>query len=107
MKFGFRIWKHRTTLTIEKGLLTSVPLSPDSKVFAIERKNGTTHLWDIATAQRLHTLKGEAGKVLPLAFSADGKMYASKSGNTQSNCGTPIQVNQVPCFKVIYQVTFM
>jgi hypothetical protein len=41
-------------------------------------------LWDVATCQKLATLKAHKGKVEALAFTADGKTLASAGGDSHS-----------------------
>ena len=38
-------------------------------------------VWDAASGQEVRVLKGHAGPVLSVAFSPDGRLLASASGN--------------------------
>jgi WD40 repeat protein/uncharacterized caspase-like protein len=62
--------------------ILSVVFSPDGKLLATASRDGTARLWDVASAQELHTLAGHKGAVTSVTFSADGKTLASGSDDT-------------------------
>ena len=41
--------------------------------------DSTVHVWNLATKQRVHTLKGHSGRIWDVGFSADGNYLASAS----------------------------
>jgi WD40 repeat protein len=63
-------------------LVADVAISPDGKILAHGRKDGTIALWDVAARQELGELTGHQSAVFVLSFSADGKMLASSSLDT-------------------------
>jgi WD40 repeat protein len=64
----------------------SVPhriLSPDCRLLATTGWDGAgIHLWDLATGNERHRLRGHEGPATPLAFSRDGKTLASTDSTT-------------------------
>jgi WD40 repeat protein len=73
---GDRLW----TVPQARG----IAVSPDSSRLATGTEDGTVHLWDLATGRQVERLDDRGGKVLLLAFSADGRRLASlnRSGVT-------------------------
>src|SRR5262249_51323189 len=59
-----------------------VAISPNGKILAHGRKDGTIALWDVAARQELGKLTGHQDAVWALSFSADGRMLASSSLDT-------------------------
>lgn len=59
--------------------MRSLRFSPDGKTLASHAYDGLIYLWDIATGEKQHELKGHPGQVNALAFSPDGKQLASCS----------------------------
>jgi WD40 repeat protein len=57
----------------------SFAFSPNGKIVATGRPDGTVKLWEWATGKELRTLKPHAKPVTALAFSPDGKILASGS----------------------------
>ena len=57
-----------------------VAFSPDGATFASHRWD-TIFLWDVATGENIATLEGHTDDVNTLAFSPDGTMLASASGD--------------------------
>jgi WD40 repeat protein len=78
--------KERAVIKLDVGTVRSVAFAPDGKSLAIAggggfklRKPLPGHLtlWDVAGGKERTSLKGHAGPVGPVAFSADGKLLAS------------------------------
>jgi WD40 repeat protein len=68
----------------------SVAFSPDGKLLASgsgEYNPGGTdiYLWDLATGQQLHTLRGHRGMVIGLRFTRDGKTLVSAAWDLSNN----------------------
>lgn len=59
----------------------SVAFSPDSKTLASASEDGTIRIWDIATKQPPHVLRGDGLGFRTLAFTPDAKRLVSGSGN--------------------------
>ncbi|HEV3255273.1 MAG TPA: WD40 repeat domain-containing protein, partial [Gemmataceae bacterium] len=58
---------------------TLVAFSPDGRTLATSGPPGGTVLWEVATGQERHRLKGQQGVIQSLAFSADGTLLVSTS----------------------------
>jgi WD40 repeat protein len=61
--------------------LRSLAFSPDSRLLAVGTRYGLVKVFDVATGTEVATLKGHAGDVWAVAFSADGKTLASGDGD--------------------------
>jgi WD40 repeat protein len=59
--------------------MRSLVFSPDSKTLASHAYDNLIHLWDSATGEKRHELKGHRGQVNGFSFSPDGKQLASCS----------------------------
>ncbi len=82
--------KIRTTYQLEdKRRIHCLAFSPDEKILAAavgdrpghEFDPGLIVLWDVSTGQQLATLTGHTGEVYSVAFSSDGGVLASGSGD--------------------------
>jgi WD40 repeat protein len=63
--------------------LSAAAFAPDGRTLATgDWSHGTVRLWNIATGQEKQTLPGHRGRVLSLAFTADGKRLISGSADT-------------------------
>lgn len=60
----------------DSGLLP-VSISPDGRLLAVGRVDGTTDIWNPADGKRIRVLKGHQGSVACVGFSPDGKLLAS------------------------------
>jgi WD40 repeat protein len=58
-----------------------VTYSPDGRRLASGGGDNTVQLWDSQTGEQLATLRGHIGAVWSLAYSGDGKILATASGN--------------------------
>jgi WD40 repeat protein len=78
------------TLTGHSAWINSVAFSPDGRMLASGsgqlggdgvNPNNAVKLWDVASGSELRTLIGHSAWVTAVAFSADGKLVASASGD--------------------------
>lgn len=94
-----RIWDTRTgeelqALTGHAGYVVDVSYSPDGRYLAaaasfrpfkmgsrtiVLDEPGEITLWDVATSEKLHTLKGHTDAIIDVAFSPDSRSLASAS----------------------------
>lgn len=58
---------------------TPVAFAPDGRTLATGEWENDVHLWNAATGQELHVLRGHGSLISSLAFSPDGKTLASGS----------------------------
>ncbi|MHB1426229.1 MAG: WD40 repeat domain-containing protein [Gemmataceae bacterium] len=65
----------------DKGV-DAVAFSPDGKMLAAARRDGTILLWETATAKVRRSLSGHQGPVHQLLFSRDGSLLASGGADT-------------------------
>ena len=63
------------------GLHQSLTFSPNGHILAIGGSDQAVQLWDTLSAQKTHTLEGHKDWINSIAFSPDGRMLASGSGN--------------------------
>ena len=57
----------------------SVAVSPDNRLFAAGRQDGTVELWDIGSRERIDVMGGHEAMVQCVAFSPDGRFLASSA----------------------------
>ncbi|HIK04731.1 MAG TPA: serine/threonine protein kinase [Trichormus sp. M33_DOE_039] len=67
------------TIPGHENLVSSVAISPDSKLIASSGDDRTVKLWNLSTGAEIATLKGHSGKVNTVAISPDGKTLVSGS----------------------------
>jgi WD40 repeat protein len=60
--------------------LASLAFSPDGKLLACAKVNGSILLWDVAAGAELRALPTSAGEVVRIAFSPDGTLLAAAGG---------------------------
>ena len=65
----------------QSGPINAVAVSPNGRTIASGSTDKTIALWDIATGQRLHTLRGHGDAVNAVAFNRAGDMLASASSD--------------------------
>jgi WD40 repeat protein len=87
----------------------AVAFSPDNKVLATGTRAGTVHLWDMPTGRQLSAPLRHGDAVGRVAFSPDGSLLASASGESGENValrvwdvttGPPYQGLTVPGGKI-------
>jgi WD40 repeat protein len=61
----------------EGGGVWSVAFSPDGEQVAIATSTGRVAVWDLASRQQVHTLRGHTSFVYAVAFSLDGRYLAT------------------------------
>jgi WD40 repeat protein/tRNA A-37 threonylcarbamoyl transferase component Bud32 len=64
--------------------VAGVAFSPDSRLLAGATHNNTTHLWDPRTGQEVRSVVGHRGEVSCVAFSPDGKCFATGGASPDS-----------------------
>jgi M6 family metalloprotease-like protein len=81
---GNRIHLYQPHTLEEEGVLagngtqiTTLSFSPDGKLLAAGRRDGTIHLWNTALEQEIGTLEGHDGRIEALAFNPNGRQLAS------------------------------
>ncbi|MBO3462317.1 serine/threonine protein kinase [Aetokthonos hydrillicola Thurmond2011] len=67
------------TLLGHSGWVTSIAISPDSKILASGSWDNTIKLWNLATGEQIRTLQGHSDPVISIAISPDGDTLASGS----------------------------
>jgi WD40 repeat protein len=78
---------------------TSVAFSPKGSQLAGGSEDGTIKVWDAATGQSLHTLRGHTGRVYTVAFNSDGSRLASGSMDHTTKVWNPISGQELRTLK--------
>ena len=73
---------------IRNGII-ALAFSPDGRWLASSSLDKTIKLWDVATGQEMHTLKGHLNKISTLAFSPDGNLWQVAARIRRSSFGIP------------------
>ncbi len=68
--------------------ITCLAFAPDGQTLATGGWDKLVRVWDVATAQELHCLRGHPGGVCHVAYSPDGKTIASLSGPGSGGAGS-------------------
>ena len=63
-------------------IVTAIAFSPDKRFILSKSVDKTAKLWNINTGRILHSLEGHNDRVCVVAFSPDGQIMLSGSGNT-------------------------
>jgi WD40 repeat protein/serine/threonine protein kinase len=61
--------------------VTCVAFHPDGRQLASGSCDNTAKIWDLDTGREVETLRGHIGYVMTLAYSSDGQILATASGN--------------------------
>ena len=81
---AIRLWevesrKPIAALGSHSASVDSVAISPDKRLFATGRQDGTVELWDLESRERNHVLRGHDAMVTCVVFSPDGRLLASSA----------------------------
>jgi WD40 repeat protein len=68
---------------LDRSPASAVALSPDGRVLAIGREDGTIELWDVASHSRRDAVRIHTERVTTLAFSPDGGRLASGGADSR------------------------
>ena len=104
-----RIWnlasKEQTRqLRGEQSCISALAFSPDGKYLAsanmfgageLTKENQTIYLWDVASGKQFRVLEGHEGAVFGIAFSPDGKLLASGTGNSWEHKGYTVRLWEI------------
>jgi WD40 repeat protein len=94
-------WKQRgSEATVASlGNVASLAFSPDGKVLACAKGNGSILLWDVAAGTELPPLPSPDGGVARIAFSPDGTLLASAG---QVNNGAVVRIWKVATGQLLF-----
>jgi WD40 repeat protein len=79
--------------------VSSVAVSPDSRILLTGNVDGTTKLWDFDTAKELRGLTAHAGDVTALAVSPDGRQVLTGSQDRTACLWDMATGNRLRCFQ--------
>ena len=87
--------QQRGLLRDEVRVLRALAFSPDSRILASAGETGPIRLWDVLTAQELHSLPDYSGHVHSLAFAPDGSSLAySRHDGAVRICRTDLALSR-------------
>ena len=91
-----KLWDINSGNEIRSFRITTVPtfvkFSPDNKILAIGSTEGITKLWNIPSGEEIGTYTNGSKSIVSVAFSLDGKILASSSGNWHDSGKTVIKL---------------
>jgi WD40 repeat protein len=77
----YKLWNiatgHETRPQYPLPDFSSAALGPEGRIAAFGENNGAIRLWEVASRKEIRTLQGHTHSVSVLAFSGDGKVFAS------------------------------
>lgn len=92
------LWREAADLKTTGTWITTLVLSPDSKLLALGDQNSTVSLWDVQSRTHLVTLRGHASSVSCVAFSPDSKTLATGSQDNTVKLWNCLAQQQVATF---------
>jgi WD40 repeat protein len=104
-----RIWdlalgKQTRQLRGEQSHISALAFSPDGRYLAsanmfgsgeVTKENRTIYLWEVASGKQIRALEGHEGAVFGIAFSPDGKLLASGTGNRWEHTGYTVRLWEI------------
>ena len=81
---AIRLWEVESRKAIaalgsHSASVDAVALSPDNRLFAVGRQDGSVELWDLESQERNDVLRGHDAAVKCVVFSPDGRLLASSA----------------------------
>jgi WD40 repeat protein len=80
-----KVWEIKSTKTLHtfrhRDRATVVAFHPNGRQPVSGSCDNTAKVWDLDTGQEVETLRGHVGYVMSLAYSLDGQILATASGN--------------------------
>ena len=81
---AIRLWevesrKPIAVLGSHSASVDSVAISPDNRLFATGRQDGSVELWDLESREQIDVLRGHDAAVQCVVFSPDGRLLASSA----------------------------
>jgi WD40 repeat protein len=83
-----KVWDIKSSKTLHTfrhdDRATGVAFHPNGRQLASSSCDNTAKVWDLDTGEELDTLRGHIGYVMGVAYSPDGQILATASGNRYS-----------------------